>query len=109
MGPPERDKDNAVQSARESARRLRKSNVTLGCDNVPKVSSARTSHPPPDPDCEAFHPMTDRRKGYLDGVNFEYGHDTAELQAERSKPFSHHAAQTGLKNANYMQLTGSHE
>jgi hypothetical protein len=95
-----------VQSARESAARLRRSNVTLGCDNVPQVTSARSAYQPPPPDCEAFHPMTDRRKGYLDGVHFEHGHDTEQLRAERSKPFSHHAAQSGLRNANYSQLTG---
>eukprot|EP00746_Dinoflagellata_sp_MGD_P162968 gnl/MRDRNA2_/MRDRNA2_90755_c0_seq1.p1 gnl/MRDRNA2_/MRDRNA2_90755_c0~~gnl/MRDRNA2_/MRDRNA2_90755_c0_seq1.p1 ORF type:complete len:607 (+),score=110.64 gnl/MRDRNA2_/MRDRNA2_90755_c0_seq1:162-1823(+) len=103
---PKIAKGEEVMSARESAARLRRSNVTLGCDSVPKVTSARTAYQPPPADCEAFHPMTDRRKGYLDGVHFEHGHDTAELRAERSKPFSHHTAQAGLRNANYSQLTG---
>lgn len=103
---PEVKKEDGAESARDRAIMLRRSNVTLGCDNVPKISSARSAHPPPPPDCEAFLPMTDRRKHGLDGVHFEHGHDTAELRAERSKPFSHHAAQTGIKNVNYSRLTG---
>jgi hypothetical protein len=103
---PVKGKDNEGPTAKESARRLRASNVTLGCDSIEKVSSAKASYLPPPEDCEAFQPMSEKRKTYLDGVHFEHGHDTAELKAERSKPFSHHAAQSGLRNANYQQLTG---
>jgi len=102
---PKRIEVTEGQSAREKTLMMRRSNVSLGCDNVPKVTSARTSYQPPPDDCEAFLPMSEKRKGYLDGVHFEHGHDNEQLRAERKKPFSHHVSETGLRNANYSQLT----
>lgn len=105
---PMMDKEYAAQrqTTRERTRQLRLSNVTLGQDNVEKISLEKSTYVHPPADCEAFLPMSEKRKGYLDGVHYEYGFDTDELKAERSKPFSHHAAVSGLRNVDYSQLTG---
>jgi hypothetical protein len=105
---PMMDKEYATQrqTTRERTRQLRLSNVTLGQDKVEKISLEKSTYVHPPADCEAFLPMSEKRKGYLDGVHYEYGFDTDELKAERSKPFSHHAAVSGLRNVDYSQLTG---